>query len=44
MEVRITTLSENTANYGFLAEWGHGGVYWNNLRCKIARVINEELR
>jgi 7,8-dihydropterin-6-yl-methyl-4-(beta-D-ribofuranosyl)aminobenzene 5'-phosphate synthase len=22
MEVRITTLSENTANYGFLAEWG----------------------
>jgi 7,8-dihydropterin-6-yl-methyl-4-(beta-D-ribofuranosyl)aminobenzene 5'-phosphate synthase len=22
MELRITTLSENTANYGFLAEWG----------------------
>lgn len=22
MEVRITTLSENTANYGFFAEWG----------------------
>ncbi len=22
MEVRITTLSENTANYGYLAEWG----------------------
>ncbi|MFC2072734.1 MBL fold metallo-hydrolase [Chloroflexota bacterium] len=22
MEIRITTLSENTANYGFLAEWG----------------------
>ncbi len=22
MEVRITTLSENTANYGFLGEWG----------------------
>ncbi len=22
MEVKITTLSENTANYGFLAEWG----------------------
>lgn len=22
MEVRITTLSENTANFGFLAEWG----------------------
>jgi 7,8-dihydropterin-6-yl-methyl-4-(beta-D-ribofuranosyl)aminobenzene 5'-phosphate synthase len=22
MEVRVTTLSENTANYGFLAEWG----------------------
>ncbi len=22
MDVRITTLSENTANYGFLAEWG----------------------
>lgn len=22
MKVRITTLSENTANYGFLAEWG----------------------
>jgi len=21
MEVRIATLSENTANYGFLAEW-----------------------
>ena len=24
MEVRVTTLSENTANYGFLAEWGLG--------------------
>ena len=22
MEVKITTLSENTANYGYLAEWG----------------------
>jgi 7,8-dihydropterin-6-yl-methyl-4-(beta-D-ribofuranosyl)aminobenzene 5'-phosphate synthase len=22
MEIKITTLSENTANYGFLAEWG----------------------
>jgi 7,8-dihydropterin-6-yl-methyl-4-(beta-D-ribofuranosyl)aminobenzene 5'-phosphate synthase len=22
MEVRVTTLSENTANYGYLAEWG----------------------
>jgi len=22
MQIRITTLSENTANYGFLAEWG----------------------
>ena len=22
MEIRITTLSENTANYGYLAEWG----------------------
>jgi len=22
MDIRITTLSENTANYGFLAEWG----------------------
>jgi 7,8-dihydropterin-6-yl-methyl-4-(beta-D-ribofuranosyl)aminobenzene 5'-phosphate synthase len=22
MEIRLTTLSENTANYGFLAEWG----------------------
>jgi 7,8-dihydropterin-6-yl-methyl-4-(beta-D-ribofuranosyl)aminobenzene 5'-phosphate synthase len=22
MEIRVTTLSENTANYGFLAEWG----------------------
>jgi len=22
MEVKVTTLSENTANYGFLAEWG----------------------
>jgi len=22
LEIRITTLSENTANYGFLAEWG----------------------
>ncbi len=22
MEIRITTLSENTANHGFLAEWG----------------------
>ena len=22
MEIRITTLSENTANYGFIAEWG----------------------
>lgn len=22
MEIRIITLSENTANYGFLAEWG----------------------
>ena len=22
MEIRITTLSENTANYGFLGEWG----------------------
>ena len=22
MGIRITTLSENTANYGFLAEWG----------------------
>ena len=22
MKIRITTLSENTANYGFLAEWG----------------------
>jgi len=22
MEIQITTLSENTANYGFLAEWG----------------------
>ena len=22
MEIRITTLTENTANYGFLAEWG----------------------
>ena len=22
MEVKITTLSENTANHGFLAEWG----------------------
>jgi 7,8-dihydropterin-6-yl-methyl-4-(beta-D-ribofuranosyl)aminobenzene 5'-phosphate synthase len=22
MEVRITTLSENTAGYGFLGEWG----------------------
>jgi len=22
MEIRITTLSENTAGYGFLAEWG----------------------
>ena len=22
MAVKITTLSENTANYGFLAEWG----------------------
>jgi len=22
VEIRITTLSENTANYDFLAEWG----------------------
>lgn len=22
MEIRIATLSENTANFGFLAEWG----------------------
>ena len=22
MEIRVTTLSENTANYGYLAEWG----------------------
>jgi metal-dependent hydrolase (beta-lactamase superfamily II) len=22
MELRITALSENTANYGFLADWG----------------------
>jgi metal-dependent hydrolase (beta-lactamase superfamily II) len=22
MEIKVTTLSENTANYGFLAEWG----------------------
>lgn len=22
MEIHLTTLSENTANYGFLAEWG----------------------
>ena len=22
MELRITTLSENTATYGFIAEWG----------------------
>ncbi len=22
MDIKITTLSENTANYGFLAEWG----------------------
>ena len=22
MEIKVTTLSENTANYGLLAEWG----------------------
>ena len=22
MDIRITTLSENTANFGFIAEWG----------------------
>lgn len=22
MEIRITTISENTANHGFIAEWG----------------------
>ncbi|MFC2036086.1 hypothetical protein ACFLUJ_08230 [Chloroflexota bacterium] len=22
MQIRLTTLSEDTANYGFLAEWG----------------------
>lgn len=22
LEIRITTLSENTANYGFIGEWG----------------------
>jgi hypothetical protein len=27
MKIQITTLSENTANFGFLADWGLSGAY-----------------